>query len=62
MKKVLLSAAILLSAGTLFAQSKFVNKALNEVRVQSPNFDEAVNLINQALENPETKEIGRAHV
>ena len=56
MKKVLLSAAILISAGSVFAQSKFVNKAFNEVKVENPNFDEARSLINQALENPETKD------
>ncbi len=54
MKKVLLSAAIILSAGSVFAQAKFVNKAFNEVKVENPNFDEARNLIKQALENPET--------
>ena len=56
MKKVLLSAVVLLSAGSVFAQSKNVNKAFNEAKIQNPNFDEAIGLINEALENPETKD------
>ena len=57
MKKVLLTAGICLFAGSVFAQMKNVNAAFNEAKMPKPNFGEARKSINEALKNPDTKDL-----
>jgi len=56
MKKVLLSAALLLVASFAFAQEKTVKEAKKIASAVQPDFAKAEELINQALTNPETKD------
>ena len=57
MKKVLFSLALLLAASLTFAQEKVVKQAKRIANATTPNFAEAETLINQALTNPETKDM-----
>ncbi len=57
MKRVLFSVILLLAAGFSFAQEKNVKQAKSLAEDQKPNFTEAEKLINEALENSETKSI-----
>ena len=59
MKKVLLTAGICLFAGSVFAQMKNVNAAFNEAKMPKPNFGEARKSINEALKNPDTKDLAK---
>ena len=59
MKKVLLTAGICLFAGSVFAQMKNVNAAFNEAKMTKPNFGEARKSINEALKNPDTKDLAK---
>lgn len=56
MKRVLFSMALLLAAGFTFAQVKSVKEAKSIANEAKPDFAKAVNLINEALTNPETKD------
>ena len=60
MKKVLLSAALLLVASFAFAQEKTVKEAKKIASAVQPDFAKAEELINQALTNPETKDLSKA--
>lgn len=55
MKKVLFTIALLLAAGFSSAQVKSVKQAKSLAEDVKPNFTEAEKLINEALENAETK-------
>ena len=58
MKKVLLVAALLMGATSLtFAQEKAVKEAKKIANGTNPDFAKAEGLINQALTNPETKDL-----
>lgn len=58
MKKVLLVAALLMGAMSLtFAQEKAVKEAKKIANGTNPDFAKAEGLINQALTNPETKDL-----
>ncbi len=57
MKKVLFSLILLLSASFVFAQEKALKEARKIANSTSPDFAKAEELINQALENPETKDL-----
>ena len=57
MKKVLFSTVLLLVAGFTFAQEKAVKEAKKIASAVTPDFAKADELINQALTNPETKDL-----
>lgn len=59
MKKTLFTAGLCLVAAGAFAQTKSVNRALNEARMESPNFSEARENIQGALTNPETENMAK---
>ncbi|MGL4780047.1 MAG: tetratricopeptide repeat protein [Bacteroidales bacterium] len=54
MKKVSLLATLCLVASVGFAQKKNVSSALSEANAEKPKFGEAINLIDAAMQNPET--------
>lgn len=56
MKKVLFSIVLLLSVNLTFAQEKAVKEAKRIAGEMKPNFTQALQLINGALKNPETKD------
>lgn len=56
MKKIVLSVALLFAAGFSFAQVKAVKEAKNIANGTNPDFAKAEQLINEALNNPETKD------
>ena len=56
MKRVLLSAIVLLATGVSFAQVKNVKEAKSIASGTNPDFKKAEQLINAALTNPETKD------
>lgn len=58
MKKVLFSLTLLFAASLItFAQEKAVKEAKKIANGTNPNFDEAEKLIDEALVNPETKDV-----
>ena len=58
MKKVLFVAALLIGATSMsFAQEKTVKEAKKIANGTNPDFAKAEELINQALVNPETKDL-----
>ena len=56
MKRVLFSMFLLLAASFTFAQEKNVKEAKSIANGVNPDFAKAEELINQALNNPETKD------
>ncbi|MDO4164296.1 MAG: tetratricopeptide repeat protein [Bacteroides sp.] len=56
MKRVLLSVMLVLAAGFTFAQEKNVKEAKSIANGTSPDFNKAEQLIQEALNNPETKD------
>lgn len=56
MKKLLLSVALLAGSFGLFAQEKVVKEAKREANGVNPDFAKAEQLINTAIENPESKD------
>lgn len=56
MKRVLFSVILLLTVGFVFAQEKSVKEAKSIASETKPDFNKAEQLINQALNNPETKD------
>ena len=59
MKKTLFTAVFCLVAAGAFAQTKSVNRAFNEAKMESPNFSEARENIQGALTNPETQDVAK---
>lgn len=55
MKKVLLAACGLILAGNALAQEAILKEAEREMRVEVPKHDKIAEMLNQALQNPETQ-------
>ncbi|MDL2265822.1 hypothetical protein LJC43_05540 [Parabacteroides sp. OttesenSCG-928-G21] len=62
MKRVLffITLCVAVSTTALFAQTKSVNRAESLAKSRTPNFAEARTLIQEALQNPETKDDAKA--
>src|SRR3712207_7481841 len=57
MKRVLFSMVLLMAVSTSFAQMKKVKEAKSIASEVKPNFNQAEQLINEAMNNSETKEL-----
>lgn len=57
MKRVLISMVLLMAVSFAFAQTKNVKEAKSIANDVKPNFNQAEQLINEAIKNPETKDL-----
>ena len=57
MKRVLFSMVLLMAVSLSFAQMKNVKEAKSIASDVKPNFNQAEKLINEAIKNPETKDL-----
>ncbi len=57
MKRVLFSMVLLMAVSFSFAQMKNVKEAKSIASDVKPNFKQAEQLINEAIKNPETKDL-----